>query len=79
MPNVYVKTWWCCNYCAQSLSENLEGCGCVLAELDSAVQDFGRRNPLLAKQLSDSISKLSEMHHNSSRLADCRNNWIKKV
>lgn len=79
MRNVYVKTWWRCNSCAQSLSENLEGCGFVLAELDSAVQDFGRRNPLLAKQLSDSISKLSEMHHNSSRLADCRNNWIKKV
>ena len=44
-----------------------------------AVQEFGRRNPLLAKQLSDAISKLSEMHHHTTRLADCRNNWLKKV
>lgn len=71
---VFTKT-----YFPQSLSENLEGCGRVLSELDSAVQEFGRRNPLLAQQLSDCISKLSEMHHHSSRLADCRNNWIKKV
>lgn len=64
---------------SQSLAEDLDGCGRTLTELESAVQDFGRRNPLLAKQLSDAISKLSEMHHQTSRLADCRNNWLKKV
>uniref|UniRef100_A0A3P8VBV8 Spectrin repeat containing nuclear envelope protein 1 n=1 Tax=Cynoglossus semilaevis TaxID=244447 RepID=A0A3P8VBV8_CYNSE len=63
----------------KSLAEDLDGCGRTLTELESAVQDFGRRNPLLAKQLSDAISKLSEMHHQTSRLADCRNNWLKKV
>lgn len=63
----------------QSLAEDLDCCGRTLSELDAAVQDFGRRNPLLAKQLGDAISKLSEMHHHTTRLADCRNNWLKKV
>lgn len=63
----------------QSLAEDLERCGRSLSDLDAAVQEFGRRNPLLAKQLSDAISKLSEMHHHSTRLADCRSNWLKKV
>ncbi|KAJ0062831.1 hypothetical protein NL108_008118 [Boleophthalmus pectinirostris] len=63
----------------KSLMEDLDSCGRTLAELDSAVQDFSRRNPFLAKQLSDAISKLSEMHHHTSRLADCRNNWLKKA
>lgn len=63
----------------QSLAVDLDSCGRTLAELDSAVQEFGRRNPLLAKQLSDAISRLSEMHHHTTRLADCRNNWLKKV
>lgn len=67
------------NFFSQSLFEDLDTCGRTLAELDAAVQEFGRRNPLLAKQLSDAISKLSEMHHHTSRLADCRNNWLKKV
>lgn len=64
---------------SQSLAEDLDSCGRTLSELDAAVQEFGRRNPLLAKQLSDAISKLSEMHHHTTRLADCRNNWLKKV
>lgn len=64
---------------SQSLSENLDTCGRVLIELDYSVQEFGRRNPLLAKQLGDAISKLSEMHRHTTRLADCRNNWLKKV
>lgn len=57
----------------------MDCCGRSLSELDAAVQEFGRRNPLLAKQLSDAIGKLSEMHHHTTRLADCRNNWLKKV
>lgn len=64
---------------AQSLAEDLDSYGHTLSELDSDVQEFGRRNPLLAKQLSDAISRLSEMHHHTTRLADCRNNWLKKV
>ena len=67
------------HFSSQSLAEDLDVCGRTLAELDYAVQEFGRRNPLLAKQLSDAISKLSELHHHSTRLADCRNNWLKKV
>ena len=63
----------------QSVVEELDSCGRSLSDLESAVQDFGRRNPLLAKQLSDNISKLSETHRQTSRLADCRHNWIKKV
>lgn len=64
---------------SQCLAEDLDSCGRTLSELDAAVQEFGRRNPLLAKQLGDAISKLSEMHHHTTRLADCRNNWLKKV
>uniref|UniRef100_A0A3B3TWX6 SYNE1 n=1 Tax=Poecilia latipinna TaxID=48699 RepID=A0A3B3TWX6_9TELE len=63
----------------KSLFEDLDSCGRTLSELDTAVQEFGRRNPLLAKQLSDAINKLSEMHHHTTRLADCRNNWLKKA
>nr|XP_057913481.1 nesprin-1 isoform X6 [Doryrhamphus excisus] len=63
----------------KSLAKDLDSCGTTLAELDASVQEFGRRNPLLAKQLSDAIGKLSEMHHHTSRLADCRNNWLKKA
>uniref|UniRef100_A0A3Q3WYM3 Uncharacterized protein n=1 Tax=Mola mola TaxID=94237 RepID=A0A3Q3WYM3_MOLML len=64
---------------AKSLSVNLDSCGRVLSELDFSVQEFGRRNPLLSKQLGDSISKLSEMHHQTTRLTDCRSNWLKKA
>ncbi|KAJ4921305.1 hypothetical protein JOQ06_000785, partial [Pogonophryne albipinna] len=64
---------------AKSVVEELDSCGRSLSDLESAVQDFGRRNPLLAKQLSDNISKLSETHRQTSRLADCRHNWIKKA
>uniref|UniRef100_A0A1A8H4I9 Spectrin repeat containing, nuclear envelope 1b n=1 Tax=Nothobranchius korthausae TaxID=1143690 RepID=A0A1A8H4I9_9TELE len=63
----------------KSLFEDLDSCGRSLSELDSGVQEFSRRNPLLAKQLSDAINKLSEMHHHTTRLADCRNNWLKKA
>lgn len=63
----------------QSLADELDCCGRALSDMDAAVQEFARRNPLLAKQLSDAISKLSEMHHQTTRVADCRNNWLKKV
>ncbi|XP_061651777.1 nesprin-1 isoform X12 [Phyllopteryx taeniolatus] len=63
----------------KSLAEDLDCCGRTLSELDVAVQEFGRRNPLLVKQLSDAIGKMSEMHHHTTRLADCRNNWLKKA
>uniref|UniRef100_A0AAV2JAL2 Calponin-homology (CH) domain-containing protein n=1 Tax=Knipowitschia caucasica TaxID=637954 RepID=A0AAV2JAL2_KNICA len=63
----------------KSLVEDLDVSGRALAELEAGIQDFSRRNPFLAKQLSDAISKLSEMHHHTSRLADCRNNWLKKA
>uniref|UniRef100_A0A3B3D405 Uncharacterized protein n=1 Tax=Oryzias melastigma TaxID=30732 RepID=A0A3B3D405_ORYME len=53
------------------LFEELERCGGVLSELDASLQDFSRRNPLLAKQLSEAVGKLSEMHHHSSRSASC--------
>lgn len=68
-----------CRFVSQSLLEDLDSCGRSLSDLDAAVQEFSRRNPLLAKQLSDAINKLSEMHHHTSRLGDCRNNWLKKV
>lgn len=68
-----------CCFVSQSLLEDLDSCGRSLSDLDAAVQEFSRRNPLLAKQLSDAINKMSEMHHHTSRLADCRNNWLKKV
>ena len=69
----------CFVFYVQSLAEDLDSCGRSLSELDAAIQEFGRRNPLLAKQLSDATSKLSEIHHHTSRLADARNNWLKKV
>lgn len=57
----------------------LESCGRNLAELGMAVQEFGRRNPLLAQQLSEAIGKLEEIHHHTSRLAEYRAAWLRKV
>ncbi len=37
-----------------------------------AVQEFGEQNPLLAKQLGSSLSKLTELHAQTSRLAEGR-------
>ncbi|XP_077587652.1 nesprin-1 [Stigmatopora nigra] len=62
----------------KSLAEDLERCGRHLSELDSAVRELGRRDPLQAKQLGDAVGKLSEMHRHTARLADCRGNWLKK-
>uniref|UniRef100_A0A3P9K888 Uncharacterized protein n=1 Tax=Oryzias latipes TaxID=8090 RepID=A0A3P9K888_ORYLA len=61
------------------LSEDLDGCGSALSELDASLQDFSRSNPLLAKQLSEAVSKLSEMHHHTSRLADSRASCLQAV
>ncbi|TSO25166.1 Nesprin-1 [Bagarius yarrelli] len=57
----------------------LDSCGRTLAELIAAVQDLGRRHPLLSKQLSDSIAKLGEIHHHTLRLAEYRTVWLKKA
>uniref|UniRef100_A0A3P9H2J8 Uncharacterized protein n=1 Tax=Oryzias latipes TaxID=8090 RepID=A0A3P9H2J8_ORYLA len=61
------------------LFEDLDGCGSALLELDASLQDFSRSNPLLAKQLSEAVSKLSEMHHHTSRLADSRASCLQAV
>lgn len=58
---------------------DLESCGRTLAELIAAVQELGRRHPLLSKQLSESIAKLGEIHHHTLRLAEYRSVWLKKV
>lgn len=63
----------------QGFCVELECCGRTLAELIAAVQDLGRRHPLLSKQLSDSIAKLGEIHHHTARLAEYRTVWLKKV
>ncbi|XP_052352542.1 nesprin-1-like isoform X4 [Oncorhynchus keta] len=59
------------------LCDDLESCHRTLSELDAAVQEFGRRNPILAKQLSDAIVKLGDIHHHTARLAECRSIWLK--
>lgn len=43
------------------------------------MQDFGRRNPLIARQLADAIAKLREIHHHTLRLAEYKTIWLKKV
>uniref|UniRef100_A0A4W4DR26 Spectrin repeat containing, nuclear envelope 1b n=1 Tax=Electrophorus electricus TaxID=8005 RepID=A0A4W4DR26_ELEEL len=63
----------------QGFCDELESCGRTLAELDAAVQDFGRRNPLLAKQVGDAITKLGEIHQHTIRLAEYRKVWLKKA
>ncbi|KAL0169673.1 hypothetical protein M9458_034269, partial [Cirrhinus mrigala] len=47
-------------------------------ELDG-LQDFGRRNPLIARQLADAIAKLREIHHHTLRLAEYKTIWLKKA
>ncbi|MCJ8736789.1 hypothetical protein PDJAM_G00016450 [Pangasius djambal] len=63
----------------QGFCVELECCGGTLAELIAAVQDLGRRHPLLSKQLSDSIAKLGEIHHHTLRLVEYRSVWLKKA
>jgi len=50
-----------------------------LCELDVAVQEFGEQNLLLAKQLGSSLSKLTELHAQTSRLAEGRTTSLQKV
>uniref|UniRef100_A0A672NJW8 Nesprin-1-like n=1 Tax=Sinocyclocheilus grahami TaxID=75366 RepID=A0A672NJW8_SINGR len=64
---------------ARHLCDELDGCGRNLAELEAAVQDFGRRNPLIARQLADAIAKLREIHHHTLRLAEYKTIWLKKA
>uniref|UniRef100_A0A8C7KDH8 Spectrin repeat containing, nuclear envelope 1b n=1 Tax=Oncorhynchus kisutch TaxID=8019 RepID=A0A8C7KDH8_ONCKI len=61
------------------LCDDLESCHRTLSELDAAVQEFDRWNPILAKQLSDAIVKLGDIHHHTARLAECRSIWLKKA
>uniref|UniRef100_A0A8C1U557 Spectrin repeat containing, nuclear envelope 1a n=1 Tax=Cyprinus carpio TaxID=7962 RepID=A0A8C1U557_CYPCA len=63
----------------QTLFEELEECGRALSELDVAVQEFGEQNPLLAKQLCSSLSKLTELHAQTSRLAEGRTTCLQKA
>lgn len=67
------------NFFIQTLLEELEESGRALSELDVAVQEFGEQNPLLAKQLSFSLSKLHELHAQTSRLAAEKNTCLQKV
>lgn len=63
----------------QTLREELEDCSHALSELDVAVQEFGEQNPLLARQLGATLSKLTELHSQTSRLAEGRTSRLKKV
>ncbi|XP_048062412.1 nesprin-1 isoform X1 [Megalobrama amblycephala] len=63
----------------ETLFEELEECGRALSELDVAVQEFGEQNPLLAKQLGFSLSKLTEFHAQTSRLAEGRTACLQKA
>ncbi|XP_029942908.1 nesprin-1-like, partial [Salarias fasciatus] len=63
----------------KTVLEDLDACGRTLAELDAAVQDLGRRSPLLAKQLGGALGRLSETQHQTVRLAEGRHNWLKKA
>uniref|UniRef100_A0A8C2KL13 Spectrin repeat containing, nuclear envelope 1a n=1 Tax=Cyprinus carpio TaxID=7962 RepID=A0A8C2KL13_CYPCA len=63
----------------ETLFEELEECGRALSELDVAVQEFGEQNPLLAKQLCSSLSKLTELHAQTSRLAEGRTTCLQKA
>lgn len=63
----------------QTLREELEDCSHALSELDMAVQEFGEQNPLLARQLGATLSKLTELHSQTSRLAEGRTTRLRKV
>ncbi|XP_073712130.1 nesprin-1 isoform X2 [Misgurnus anguillicaudatus] len=63
----------------EALFEELEECGRALSELDIVVREFGEQNPLLAKQLSFSLSKLNELHTQTSRLAERRTTSLHKA
>ncbi|XP_074043952.1 nesprin-1 isoform X5 [Macrotis lagotis] len=54
------------------LGEELDGCNIKLMDLDAAVQDFTEQNSQLAKQLVKRIGKLTELHQQTIRQAECR-------
>ncbi|TSR99415.1 Nesprin-1 [Bagarius yarrelli] len=61
------------------LCEELKDCSHALSELDVAVQDFGEQNPLLARQLGATLSKLTELHSQTSRLAEGKSRRLEKA
>uniref|UniRef100_A0A672IKQ2 Spectrin repeat containing, nuclear envelope 1b n=1 Tax=Salarias fasciatus TaxID=181472 RepID=A0A672IKQ2_SALFA len=65
----------------KTVLEDLDACGRTLAELDAAVQDLGRRSPLLAKQLGGALGRLSETQHQTVRLSPSRLSvlWVQAV
>ncbi|MCJ8743979.1 hypothetical protein PDJAM_G00100910, partial [Pangasius djambal] len=63
----------------ETLREELEDCSHALSELDVAMQEFGEQNPLLARQLGATLSKLTELHSQTSRLAEGRTTRLKKA
>ncbi|XP_060722109.1 nesprin-1 isoform X2 [Tachysurus vachellii] len=63
----------------ETLREELEDCSHALSELDVAMQEFGEQNPLLARQLSTTLNKLTELHSQTSRLAEGRTSRLKKA
>ncbi|XP_062858462.1 nesprin-1 isoform X4 [Trichomycterus rosablanca] len=63
----------------EMLREELKDCSHTLSELDVAVQEFGEQNPLLARQLGATLSKLTEFHSQTSRVADGRTARLKKA
>ncbi|KAF5900062.1 nesprin-1-like isoform X2, partial [Clarias magur] len=63
----------------ETLREELEDCSHALSELDVAMQEFGEQNPLLARQLGATLSKLTELHSQTSRLAEGRSARLKKA
>ncbi|XP_022518839.2 nesprin-1 isoform X7 [Astyanax mexicanus] len=63
----------------ETLCEELVHCSHALSELDVAVQEFGEQNPLLARQLGVSLSKLTELHSQTSRLAEGKTTRLKKA
>uniref|UniRef100_A0A3B3HW55 SYNE1 n=1 Tax=Oryzias latipes TaxID=8090 RepID=A0A3B3HW55_ORYLA len=63
----------------KALCEECESCGCSLAELGVAVQEFGEQNPLLCKQLGDAVAKLAEVQLHTAQQAHERVNRLKKA
>ncbi|MED6283585.1 hypothetical protein CHARACLAT_010424, partial [Characodon lateralis] len=63
----------------KALCEECESCGSSLAELGVAVQEFGEQNPLLCKQLSDAVVKLTELQHQTAQQTQDKVKRLKKA
>ncbi|CAL8394133.1 unnamed protein product, partial [Arctogadus glacialis] len=61
------------------LCEECEGCGGSLAELGVAVQEFGEQNPLLCRQLGDSLARLGETQRLTAQQAQHRASRLKEA